>query len=142
MRNLIWLVAAPGLLAGCSAYDRTVDYLTGSDDKTEVTGKAASEAVAEAAQSDDATGSLLGSAAEAASNALADSAAAAIDNNVENSRTSVTLSGAKHGDARYQISNVTGLDYGSTDSRQTFMQAAPQTPMATRCSMSVLASVI
>ena len=32
MRKLIWLVAAPGLLAGCSAYDRTVDYLTGSDD--------------------------------------------------------------------------------------------------------------
>lgn len=85
MRKLIWLVAAPGLLAGCSAYDRTVDYLTGSDDKAEVAGKAASEAVAEAAQSDDAASSLLGSATEAASTALADSAAAAIDNNVEKS---------------------------------------------------------
>lgn len=124
MRKLIWLVAAPGLLAGCSAYDQTVDYLTGSDDKAEVAGKAASEAVAEAAQSDDAASSLLGSATEAASSALADSAAAAIDNNVENSRTSISLSGVKNGDARYQVSNVTGLDYGSTDSRQTFMQSS------------------
>ena len=89
-----------------------------------MTGKAASQAVAEAAQSDNAASSLVGSATEAASNALADSAAAAIDNTVENSHTSITLSGVKNGDARYQVSNVTGLDYGSTGSRQTFVQSS------------------
>ncbi len=122
LRSVVLILAASTMLAVCSAYDRTMDFFTGSDDKAEATGTAASQALADAAASDDAADSLAKSATEAAETALADAAANAIDSRVDNSRTSVSLSGVKDGNNRYEIRNITGLSYGTDDSKQTFFQ--------------------
>ncbi|MDA9930306.1 inverse autotransporter beta domain-containing protein [Alphaproteobacteria bacterium] len=110
------------MLAGCSAIDRTVDYFVGSEEKAEAVGTASSKAVADAAKSDDAAASLTSTAVNAASKAVAQGSAAAIDNSIENSRTSITLTGVDKGKGRYEIKNVTGFEFGSTDTRQTFFQ--------------------
>jgi hypothetical protein len=107
------------VLTGCSAVDKTVDFFAGSDDPTEIE-TAVAETVADAAQSDTPETTLKENLIKDASDKLATETARMIDNTLGNSNTSITLTGVDKGNGRAEIKNVTGLDIGSNENRQTF----------------------
>lgn len=115
------LLLCPVVLTGCSAVDKTVDFFAGSDDPTEIE-TAVAETVADAAQSDTPETTLKENLIKDASDKLATETARMIDNTLGNSNTSITLTGVDKGNGRAEIKNVTGLDIGSNENRQTFAQ--------------------
>ncbi|MDB3892066.1 inverse autotransporter beta domain-containing protein [Alphaproteobacteria bacterium] len=122
MKVVTGLLFCSVALTGCAVLEGTANFFTGPDKSAEAAEAKLAKTVSSAAGSADPEGTVQAQLVNEASKQVAENAARAIDSNIENSKTSISITGADKGSSRIELKNVTGLSYGTTDHSQSFFQ--------------------